>query len=413
MNKLEIKRESQGEEIILKCFGRLDANWAGHLNDYIDALVREGHYHVSLDMTGIEYLSSAGIRSLVSQFKNLKKINGHFSIIKMSDHVNEILTMVGMLDMLSKKAKMPTTPSSKDESHKQISSNGFTFKLSKLSAEAKSDLNFYGKPELCKNAGFKASEARSFQSKQNNFAIGLGAIGDSFDECKNRCGEFIMLGKNIAYLPADGSKKPDYMISRGKLVASLTELYGLHFEGNFSHFIQFDAEKNNSSITLSNLIENILKLTNYKKIALVMLAESGGLIGASLNSSPVDGKKLFDYPEIKDTFNFTTEAVHNKMLTLSVACFSKDKTDEKNGFLRKIADNSNIHGHIHSCVFPYIPLKKKEINLSETIDELFNSSELLDVLHLMNDSRKIVGLGESEFKQGFCWIVPIESINKI
>jgi hypothetical protein len=49
----------------------------------------------------------------------------------------------------------------------------------------------------------------------------------------------------------------------------------------------------------------------------------------------------------------------------------------------------------------------------ETIDYLFNNAELVDILHLTNDSREIVGLGESQFVQGFCWLVPIVSINHV
>ena len=100
MTNLEINRESNGDEILLKCTGRLDANQTGHLNDYIDRLVREGLYQISLDMTGIEYLSSAGIRSLVTQYKNLKAINGNFHIAAMSENVRQVLNMVGMVEML-------------------------------------------------------------------------------------------------------------------------------------------------------------------------------------------------------------------------------------------------------------------------------------------------------------------------
>ncbi len=413
MNNLEIKRENRGDEIILKCSGRLDANWAGHLNDYIDELVREGHYYISLNMMGIEYLSSAGIRSLVTQYKNLKSVNGHFHIVAMSDNVNEVLNMVGMLDMLSQKPEKPIADKDKKETPDQITINDFRFDLSKLSENGKTAITFYGDPELLIESGFKEENARLLKSEENQFAIGLGAIGDSYQECKNRFGEYLMLGKNIAYLPADGSKKPDYMLSSGKLIASLTELYGLHFTGNFSHILRFDSKILNATIGISELVEGINKVSKFNNFAIVMVAESGGLIGTSLNSSPVDGKKIFDFPEIKDTFNFTTEPAYNKMLSLSVGCFSFEKNEKNKRFLRPMQTNSGILGHIHSAVFPYVPLKKTNISLSETIDQLFHNSELTDILHLVNDTREIVGMGESQFVNGFCWIVPIESITTI
>lgn len=198
------------------------------------------------------------------------------------------------------------------------------------------------------------------------------------------------------------------MVSSGQLVASLTELYGIHFEGNFSHLMRFDQENLQNTIGLSDLVKTICKLTNYKQLGVIFLAESGGLIGTSLNVPPVGGKDIFSFPEIKNNVNFTTEPAHAKKLTLSVGCFS-DSTKTESKFLRPLKPDSSVWGHIHSAVFPYIALKKTEINLDETINYLFNNSEPTDVLHLINDSREITGLGESQFVQGFCWIVPFES----
>jgi len=413
MNNLEITRETLADEIILRCTGRLDANQAGHLNDYIDRIVREGQYFISLDLSGIEYLSSAGIRSLVIQNKNLKAVNGHFSICSMSENVKQVLNMVGMANMLSQPRPNNEVAKKKDKTLDSLEEHGFQFSITPLTTEGKSVVSFYGDPGLIKQSGFTAPNARSIETTSTHFAIGLGAIGDSFDECKNRFGEFVIAGKNVAYLPADGSKKPDYMVSSGQLVASLTELYGLHFEGNFASIIRFESKSDQLTIGLSQLLEGFQKLTGYNDYAFVMLAESGGLIGASLNVSPVAGQKLFSFPEIKETINFTTEPAHLKMLTLSVGVISSGKEEAFRKFIRPLKPGSSILGHVHTAVFPFIPLKKTDIDLSETIDYLFNSVDLTDILHLTNDSREIVGIGESQFVQGFCWVVPIEPTNKI
>lgn len=413
MNNLEINRENRGEEVALRCIGRLDANWAGHLNDYIDSLVREGHYQISLDLTGIEYLSSAGIRSLITQYKNLKAINGCFYIELMSEIVDEVLNMVGMADMLSQPPEISIATKGKEEIQDQIEKFGFKFSFSALSPEGKTNVGFYGQSELVLQSGFKASDAALVKSAENHFALGLGAIGNSFDECKNRFGEYVIFGKNIAYLPADGSRKPDYMVSNGQLVASLTELYGIHFEGNFTHLLRFESKEPKATIKVSQLLKGIQERTKYTRFALVMVAESGGLIATSLNTSPVEGKKIFSFPEIKETVNFTTELAHNKMLTLSVGYISTDANNDDEKFIRPIQPDTEIQGHIHTTVFPYLPLKRTDIDLNEIIEYLFNDSELIDVVHLTNDTREIVGLGESQFVQGFCWIVPVESTKTI
>ena len=410
MNNLEINMTKSNDEICLTCTGRLDANRAGYLNDYIDRLVREGHYHITLDLTGIEYLSSAGIRILVSQYKNLDAVNGYFTIMKMSDNVRQVLNMVGIADMLSRQTRTKQ-PEKGEEKLNRLEAYGFAFTRTTLSPDAKTDVEFYGRPELTPKSEFMPEHVRMIKAGVNHFAVGLGAIGTSFDECKNRFGEYILLGKNAAYLPGDGSKKPDYMMATGQLVVSLTELYGIHFTGHFSYLIRFDPLDPLKTIKLSKFAEVLMQLTDYDQIAMVMIAESGGLIGTSLNTSPVDGKKLFTFPEIKETMNFTTEPAHNKMLTLSAGYLSSKENSEEKRFIRPLLPGKKLWGHIHSSVFPFLPLKKTDIDLNETIEYIFNNTEITDILHLTNDTREITGQGESRFVKGLCWVVPVESIN--
>jgi anti-anti-sigma factor len=409
MNNLEIHVAERKDEVILTCTGRLDANRAGYLNETIDRMVREGHYQISLDLSDIEYLSSAGIRSLVTQYKNLKAINGHFTIFEMSENVRQVLSMVGMAGMLSQVPQKIKKEKTEQENQNQLEANGFIFSRTILSPDGKTCVTLYGKPELTVQSGFRSEDVRVVKSAGDHFAIGLGAIGTSYEECKDRFGEYIMMGKNVAYLPSDGSKKPDYMLASGQLVVSLSELYGLHFNDNFSCLIRFDPVNPLDTIGLSQLAEALLKLTNYDRMALVMIAESGGLIGTSLNVSPVDGKKIFTFPEIKETVNFTAEPVHLKMLTLSVGFFSAGENSEAEKFLRPLVPGTILRGHVHTSVFPFIPLKKTDIDLNETIEYIFNNSELTDILHLTNDTREITGQGESRFVKGFCWLVPVES----
>jgi len=135
-----------------------------------------------------------------------------------------------------------------------------------------------------------------------------------------------------------------------------------------------------------------------------MVAESAGLVGASLNQSPVEGSSLFSYPEVRNSVNFTTEPAHNKKLAVSFGFAGKDLTPVFQHFTRKLKPDSSVWGHFHTAVFPYMTLKKREIDLDETINGLFNESEITDILHLTNDTREINGLGESRFVQGFCWV---------
>jgi hypothetical protein len=44
------------------------------------------------------------------------------------------------------------------------------------------------------------------------------------------------------------------------------------------------------------------------------------------------------------------------------------------------------------------------------VSTLFEAETLQGVLHLLSDSRDIVGVGDSEFVRGACWVAPITEI---
>lgn len=410
MGNLIIDNIRTDQGLTITCSGRLDANHAGHLNDYISKLVREGEYHLALDLTGVEYLSSAGIRTLVSQYKSLKSVNGVFYIPSLSEAVRQVLGLVGMEEML---CTVPETVPAADITAHELqpeSHPDMHFDILARPATSGAVLNLYGKPERLTKGDFNTTHSRRFDAAPKRFALGLGAIGDSFDDCRSRFGEYLMAGTNVAYLPADGSRKPDYMQSSGKLQASLVELYGLSFEENHSVMLRFAPKKTGCSIALSELLDQLATLANCGEYALVMVAESGGLVGSSLNESPVEIPDIFSYPEVKQRVNFSTEPVHQRMLTLSTGVFTTRTPDALRPFVRPLSSDSKAQGHFHSLVFPYLPLKKTHLQLDDLLEQLFAESELIDLLHLLNDQRDINGCGESRFVQGFCWITPIESI---
>ncbi len=409
MDNLTITTENQGDGYILHCSGRLDANRAGYLNETIDRLVREGHYHICLDLEGIEYISSAGIRALVTQYKNLRAVNGHFSIPVMSENVRQVLTMVGMAGMLSQERRREETAPQRGEETVQKEIGGSLYRVSPLPGGGKMVAEFYGRPDLLKQSAFTGKDMRIVRAGSHRFAIGLGAIGDNWEECRERFGEYLLTGCNAAYLPGDGSGQPDYMTGGGQLVVSLAELYGLHFTGNFSRLVRFDSAGPPAATGFSQLASTLLQLTGYERICLVMIAESGGLIGSSLRASPVEGRDVFSYPAIKETMRFTTEPAHLRMLTLSVGYLSAGGPEEEQPFVRPLTPGSPLKNHVHTAVFSFLPLKKNDIDLEETIETLYSQAELTDILHLTNDSRNISGMGESRFIKGFCWIAPLES----
>ena len=203
---------------------------------------------------------------------------------------------------------------------------------------------------------------------------------------------------------------PDYMLSSGSLIPEIKMLYGILLEGEFSSFIRFSPVTSGKRIALSQITDALYEVTGFESFALVMVAESAGLVGASLQRSPLEllgEDNLFTYPQVKDNVNFTTEPEFHNDMTLNVGIVSKNPGVELEKFTRVSAEGKKLYQHIHSAVFSYYPLGKSVLVQKEVIDALFEDDKLKGVMHLINDQREAVGTGESEFFHGVCWVAPL------
>ncbi len=400
-SKLDIRKDPPGKEQRIHLEGRLDANWAGHLDDYLDGLVREGAHRLVLNMSKVQYMSSAGIRTLINQYKKIKQIGGLFVLEELSEGVSEVLSMVGMISMLTDRAPETTVPEIKQADFLEI--NNYRFEIEALASQPMT-LQLSGNPGLSLTSGFTATDNKKFKFKPNQYGLGIGAIGDGFEDCKSRYGEFLAIGDALVYKPSDGSKIPDYMVKTGKLEPEINALYALQAQGNFSNRITFEPIEINSSISHCDLMAGFAKSSGSSQFVFLVIAESDGLVGASLNAPPVDGTPLFEFPGIRENIHFTTEPAYPKMLTVSLGFYAVDPPDHFKAYLRPAKVGSAAYIHTHTTVFPFQSLPKNEKSAGKLVLHLFETSHVLDVLHLINDTREIAGIGESMFKQGVAWI---------
>lgn len=92
---LRIVLEEVENRVILRIDGRLDAASAPILERKINSLMDENHYHLILDFSLVDYLSSAGMRVLLSATKKLKSKKGALVLFSVAEDVGEIIKMAG------------------------------------------------------------------------------------------------------------------------------------------------------------------------------------------------------------------------------------------------------------------------------------------------------------------------------
>ncbi len=96
---MEVKVENKGNEVAMKIEGRLDTMSAPQLEEKITAL-GEDVADLVLDIAGLEYISSAGLRVLLSAQKKMNK-QGTMKVTNAKSEVMEIFEMTGFSEILT------------------------------------------------------------------------------------------------------------------------------------------------------------------------------------------------------------------------------------------------------------------------------------------------------------------------
>ena len=84
---MQLKEEQRGKYLLIFAVGRLDASWSDYFRDEILKHIRNGHHYIVLDGTESVFLSSAGIRSILQVYKELKTVQGSFLIVNATSFV--------------------------------------------------------------------------------------------------------------------------------------------------------------------------------------------------------------------------------------------------------------------------------------------------------------------------------------
>jgi anti-sigma B factor antagonist len=93
---MEITTRDYPHANVIRVTGRVDAGTYAELENKIKEYLDSGHKHLVLELDGIEYLSSAGVRVLISTQKTLKPRGGNLALAQPSARVKDVLQLAGV-----------------------------------------------------------------------------------------------------------------------------------------------------------------------------------------------------------------------------------------------------------------------------------------------------------------------------
>ncbi len=96
---LNINKNLEGKKLTVELEGRLDTTTSPELEKSLNESL-DGVTELVMDLNGLEYISSAGLRVLLSAQKLMMK-QGSMKVIHVNETVMEILEVTGFVDILT------------------------------------------------------------------------------------------------------------------------------------------------------------------------------------------------------------------------------------------------------------------------------------------------------------------------
>jgi anti-anti-sigma factor len=90
-----IKSGKENNALVVKVSGRMDAVTAPEFEKAFSTWIDEHEKHFVVDLSTLEYISSAGLRSILVIAKKLKAVNGKIALAAMEESVNEVFEISG------------------------------------------------------------------------------------------------------------------------------------------------------------------------------------------------------------------------------------------------------------------------------------------------------------------------------
>jgi anti-anti-sigma factor len=97
---MEISKKKEDEILIVSVNGRLDAVASPDFDKEIGQLMDEGELTLVFDLSELQYISSAGLRSFLMIAKKIKATSGKIALASLQDIVKQVFDISGFNQIL-------------------------------------------------------------------------------------------------------------------------------------------------------------------------------------------------------------------------------------------------------------------------------------------------------------------------
>ena len=355
--KIEAARE--GGAAVLRLGGRLDREWAEHLSSTLEDLLQHGVRSVTIDLSDVTYVSSAGTKVLARWQQELAVLRGEVKLSELPPALRETFTIAGWDSRLDAIGDSAYAPKNLRQSSWQLQAGFSTsgdYQMSSCVPEGTLSCHLHGDPTQLTRAPLGPDDCSIVAFPASAFGLGLGAIGGSYEECRDRLGELVAVAGCVAYFPTDGARMADYLVGEGPVPPRAVLASGVTCEGGFSKLVRFSTKPEVGAIPFSELAAVCLEAAGGKVAGMVIAGETTGLSGARLRQCPGVAQLQFEVPAVRDWLSFSPERTHSVTTAIIAGVVARAPEGPLASHLRPLGVIGQLYGHFHAVVFSYHPL---------------------------------------------------------
>lgn len=98
---MNVKLEASGEYALVSLDGRVDTTNANEFENSMLRVISDGHIKIILDCSGLDYISSSGLRVFLIVQKRLTAAKGQFRLCGLQPGIVEIFDISGFTSIFS------------------------------------------------------------------------------------------------------------------------------------------------------------------------------------------------------------------------------------------------------------------------------------------------------------------------
>lgn len=95
--QIELKTVCKWSKLLIT--GQFDSSSSSNVELEINNLINNGKVFIAIDLSGVDHMSSAGLRVLLSAMKLVKQKQGNVVLINPRNNVREVLDLSGFLNL--------------------------------------------------------------------------------------------------------------------------------------------------------------------------------------------------------------------------------------------------------------------------------------------------------------------------